>query len=244
MPAKSRKRKRGKRSRFSRRFGKSYKRSKRSFKRTWGPKRRVKTRTESFTSINLRPDKLRVKLKFTYLANSQGLTGGIATYWQFSGNSPWDPDYTGIGATANMWTTLSAWYNKYMCTYSKIFLKAQCQTVGAYQIQGMWQPRTLNQAAASDYRTISAQPYGHFKQHQGSTVSKTPDLKFYGKMSTTKILGRKLDPSLDRVSTVADPNEEYIWEMVLLSSSTIIVNIYGTMTFWVEFSDRSAVSYL
>lgn len=178
------------------------------------------------------------------MSNAFPITGAVPTFWQFSGNSPWDPDYYSTGTAANMWANLSTWYNKYMCTYSKFWIKITVITIGDRQVQAWNQPRSLTQAQASDIRTILAQPYGKFRQLQGTTVSKTGSIVFKGKMATVKILGRKLDPSIDRVATNADPNEEYIWDTVVLCSTACSVNVECRMQYWVEFSDRAAVSYL
>jgi len=143
-----------------------------------------------------------------------------------------------------MWANLSSWYAKYMCTYSKIWIKVTVQDVGGMQVQAWFQPRTLIQIPATDIRTILAQPYGHFKQLQGTSQTKTGSMTFYGKMSTPKMLGRKMDPSLDRVGISSDPTEEWIWDLNVLASTSISINVEARMEYWVEFSDRYSVSYL
>jgi len=241
------KRKRTKKSSRYSRKSRKYSRKSRRFSRR---KRRTSRRTRGATSLNtynlanLRPDKLKVRLKYAYLTNSNAITGGVTTPWQFSGNSPWDPQYIGTGTSANMWANLSSWYAKYMCTYSKIWIKVTVQDVGGMQVQAWFQPRTLIQIPATDIRTILAQPYGHFKQLQGSSQTKTGSITFYGKMSTPKMLGRKMDPSLDRIGVSSDPTEEWIWDLNVLASTSISVNVEARMEYWVEFSDRYSVSYL
>lgn len=211
----------------------------------WNSWKKSRASTLSYATVdNIRPDKLRVKLRYAYLANNATLTATVPSVYQFSGNGPYDPDVAGVGTSANMWANLSTWYNKYMCTCSDIWVMVEPISTSNYQLQGFFEPRGPNTAAATDYRTILAQPYGQFHQVQGTTVSKTPNMYFKGFMSTPKILGRKMDPGTDRVSVSSDPTEEWIWEMTLLSSATINANVEVRITYWVEFSDREAVSYL
>ena len=63
-------------------------------------------------------------------------------------------------------------------------------------------------------------------------------------MSTPKMLGRKMDPSLDRVAVSANPTEQYIYEFACVSSVAAQFNIICRMTYWVEFSDRATVFIL
>lgn len=59
------------------------------------------------------------------------------------------------------------------------------------------------------------------------------------KASTKFILGRKLDPSLDRVSMGADPSEEWVHYFTLwnIDTSNQAVYVEGWMTYWIELSD-------
>lgn len=200
-----------------------------------------KTNTESIYTLNLRPDKLRVKLKWFYQLNGNGTTG-TPVFFQFSGNSVYDPDYAGGGTSANLWATMSLWYNKYMCTYSKCRTKFEIGTAGTltYQFWGLM--RTLNQAQPTSTSTLNAQPYSKYKQIQClSGQTSNTSLNWQHKSSTPRMLGRKMDPSIDRVSVTSDPNEEWIYEYAIVTSSNANVNVMAHLIYWVEFSDRAAV---
>ena len=203
-----------------------------------------KTSKEIIRSINLRPDKMKVKLNYYYGYNGTNVST-TPVFFQFSGNSPWDPDYGGTGTSVNMWTTLSGYYNKYMCTYSKIRFTWQCATAGTFTMQFWSLIRSLNQTQPTSVISLMAQPYARYKQLQaltGQTSNTNHTVKY--KMSTPKMLGRKMDPSLDRVAVSANPTEQYIYEFACVSSVAAQFNIICRMTYWVEFSDRATVFHI
>lgn len=207
----------------------------------WKPKGLKKTKVDTIWSTNLRPDKLKVHLKYFYQVNQNGVSA-TPTVWQFSGNGPYDPDVAGTGNTANNWTMLSAMYNKYMCTFSKCKTLVEAATAGSLVYQFWGVVRTANQVAPSSVQTLNAQPYKRYKQIQclSGQTSET-NCTFTWAMSTPKVLGRKMDPSIDRVSVSADPGEEWIYEIQVISSSAANVNFLAWLEYWVEFSDREAV---
>lgn len=170
------------------------------------------------------------------------MTGGVVTKWMFQGNSPYDPDYAGSGTSANLWATMSAWYNKYMCTYSKIKFQWQTQTVGALQLQYWVGKRSLNQAAPSTFVEAAAQPRYRTGQRQMIATQASNNLTFYMKDSTKHMLGRKLDPSMDRVLITQNPDEQWIYEFAMLTSAQVTVNGLAWITYWVEFSDPETVA--
>lgn len=245
MPYKKRKRSAKKSSRFSKKFKRYFRKYARKSRSGWRKRtRRGNKYSGRITSINLRPVKLKVQLRYRYILNSTSLTGGVVTRWQYGGNNPYDPDYATGGNTANMFGTLSSWYNSYMCTYSKIRFKWQLQTIGNYQMQYWFGVRSTLQSAPSNYLEAGAQPRYSLGQKQLLTTTSSNEIgPFKLKGSTPQQLGRKMDPSIDRVLINTNPNELWLYDFTLLSSSAATVNAMAWITYWVEFSDPEAVPY-
>lgn len=188
----------------------------------------------------------RIRAKVRYYASSTILVTAASYYiWQFSGNSASDPDYTFVGSSANSWTTLTTLYNNYMCTYSKV--KMQCQALDAAlqrvtctsckrSVTALAVPTTLTSAIA--------QPDNQKRWNWNNGLSNNAKMGITSKGSTRGILGRALDPSLDRVPMANDPNEEWVHIFQWWNSAAINSNMYCAFycTYWVELSDPKIAS--
>jgi len=186
---------------------------------------------------------MRVKLKWR-IQDSVNVPASGAYQILFTGNSPFDPDFAGSGPTAYLWTQMTNLYDMYMCTYSKIKVYLHCGA--AVQNTDMcWIKKPSTQAIPSTPDDYYGQPYGKVKKFYFNALSEQRPFSFSDKCSTTKMLGRKLDPSIDRVPVTTDPTET--WEYLLLINNNIaaVKGWYyeAEMTFWVEFSNRKTVGH-
>lgn len=208
-------------------------------KKPWTPR----TKTTKIVGYigGFQPDKFKTKLKWRYHGTAS--LPSLGTYLlQFSGNSPYDPDYTGVGTTAQLWLWCAQMYNKYMCTYSKI--KFRWHLSGSQQnMQIAWIKRSLSQAQLTLPDDYYGNPYGRVRTIVYNNVGEHKPIMFKDKCSTTKILGRKMDPSLDRVANNADPTEEWIYELQafneVASAKSFTYDV--EITYWVTWSDRENV---
>lgn len=84
-----------------------------------------------------------------------------------------------------------------------------------------------------------AQPGMRNKWMWNNGLSNSAKVVFVSKDSTTRVLGRKLDPSLDRVGMTQDPGEEWVHNFQFWNSLTIPTNVYVCfyVTYWIELSD-------
>lgn len=112
----------GKRRRTSRRgFRRTRRRTSRRRSGTNLADRQVHTITRNSRALNVRgcnlPRRIIVHLPYRWYGTVTTGTGGIPTYNQFRLNSPYDPDYTGVGSSARlfgMWFNASVYY-RYRC---------------------------------------------------------------------------------------------------------------------------------
>lgn len=210
-------------------------------KKRWSPRKAKMTKMLSYVS-GIQADQFKVKLRWMIVDDIT--LGALGTYnLQFSGNSPYDPDYSGVGVSSFLWTWCSTLYNKYMCSYSKI--KVRILPAGGQQTTDYgWIKRSLNQADPVTIEDYYGQPYGKVKHQVFSALSEPKEYVFTDRCSTSKMLGRKMDPSIDRVDKTADPNEEWVYSLTLFNSINQSKNYryIAYMTFWVTWSDRELIS--
>lgn len=183
--------------------------------------------------------KVKAKVRYYTGSNVVALAGNYYTY-QMSGNSAYDPDFTFIGSLPNSWTTLQTLYSKYMCTYSKVKCEFQPIDAAVQRITGTCCKRSITGLGVPTSLTSAiAQPDVKHKWHWNNGLSNGVKQTIMSHGSTKQILGRNLDPSLDRVLMNADPGEEWVHVFQFWNSATINSNIQISFyaTYWVELSD-------
>lgn len=226
----------------SRKYSKKSNGSKRTYskRRRWQP-RAKKTRTINYIA-GVQADNTKVKLKWRLGGNFTIAASG-AYQLVFTGNSPYDPDFVGTGPSAYLWSHMSELYSNYMCTYSKIKFHLYCGAT-VQNVDNCWIKKSSIQPIPATPNEFYGQPYGRVKRFYFNALSEQKPIVFTDKCSTTKMLGRKLDPSTDRVPIANDPFET--WEYLFLMNNNLAVakGFYWDceMTFWVEFSNRKTLT--
>lgn len=200
---------------------------------------------------NFIPDKIRVKLKWHWGdAQDVGISPWVV---QFSGNSPWDPDVTGIGTTANMWTTFSNLYSKYSCYFSNILAKIQLyyneldeyhETM--YSLQAgdgsLTVPPTYDWLYAQQKRNLR---YKRWQWFVSTTGAPSTSLKL---ASSTKSVWGEIVPAIDtNIDTNSDPPREWIFQISIFNQSVTggDTNNYELdvwMHYWVTFEKPKAIT--
>lgn len=176
------------------------------------------------------------------LASSSGV---LSPPQVFRGNSPFDPDATGIGNSATGFALYAAQYNYYRCYGSKIVAKF-C-SLGTTPFTGVLQiglAATPQVPTYTDMNAIAGHPYGRTRLF--NTVVSLPTLKMY--MSTAKMEGvhKKAVATDDTYAALVNANPAQpwywsLWAQAADQASNASVVVYVTQTFYVEFYARVEV---
>lgn len=229
-----------KRSRSTR--GRRRKRSRRTFRRVRrgaGRSGRARVSRQGFLIADRTVVKLRFRTRYPLTSSS----GVISTLQQFRGNSPFDPDFTGVGVSAAGFTTYSSIYNSYRCYGSSIMVQ-WCNTGTSAGTQVMQVGVSATPASAVSYTTIDQlleNPYGKVKIL--SFNANVPRTKMY--MSTAKIEGvhKKTVVSDDAYGSAVttNPSNPWFWNIMAQSvdqTTTSVTVAYVTITYYCEFYGR------
>lgn len=170
----------------------------------------------------------------------------MASY-QFRGNSPYDPDYTGTGGQPTGFDTYAALYNMYRCYGSKISVTFMgiASLGAAANVNVALEARPTNTLPA-DMTDAIGNPYVKYRTVNYNTNSPTT-LKMF--MSTAKIDGlpkvavKTADDYTAAVNT--NPTAQWYWNVlmqpIVAATST---NVYAIVriTYYCEFYGRQLIS--
>jgi hypothetical protein len=181
------------------------------------------------------PDRIRVKLRYAELV-SLASTSGVFNYYEFNGNSAYDPNRTGTGGQPAGYDDFAANYNRYRVLGSQIVVNSHAitQSATSAMIIGLYPYNTT--AAATTIADSVAQPYS-----LAWRTTTTPSTVVHS-MTTAKMVGQ--DPrTADRLQAQynASPNDTWIWRIFYQSEdgSTTSANvILVVIDYDVEFFDR------
>lgn len=174
-------------------------------------------------------------------------SGIISALQQFRGNSPFDPDFTGVGTSAIGFSTYASMYTYYRCYGSRI--RVQWCNVGASAATQVIQVGVSASPTVSPGYTnmdqLMENPYGVVKIFAFGT--NVPVTKMY--MSTAKIEGvhKKAVATDDTYAslTTTNPAQPWYWNLITqsadqVSSSTAIA--FVTITYYCEFYGRQVLT--
>lgn len=188
------------------------------------------------------PDRMFLKLKYTQqVANTHA--AGATSFYEWRGNSIFDPDLTGTGHkpfASNQWTNF---YSQYCVHGSSIKVQAiiTTNTFAAMNIAVIPLPQALNPSAGDLATPIEEMNYVKYKLFNTYNQDKSL-IKHY--MSTTKMAGYspkdiQYDSTL-RAAIGANPSAQWTWQVYLqpADESTAISTVtYVTITYYVELSN-------
>jgi len=202
-----------------------------------GNKRAVLTRIPG----TILPDKLQVKLPYTERYDIL-TAAGSAAYQRMSGNSAYDPDYTGAGQQPLGFDEWKAFYTKYVVKGSKC--DVQIVPVGSnYSYESVLVPFPGTSASASsNLDNLKAMQYAKWGVSQ--TSGNLRRMSTY--MDTTKLYGKpnitdEIDPAFSALIG-SDPAEEWTWQIGVQPcdrASTVYCVVYVKMTYYITFFDRT-----
>lgn len=110
-------------------------------------------------------------------------TGGI---YQFRLNSIYDPDYTGVGTTANGYTALSALFSLFRVARVRVVVRLSLSTSGQ-AVVGML--AGLNSTVTSNYQMLEVEPNAVSKVIQGNTGGARSVAEFNRSFTLPKVCG-------------------------------------------------------
>jgi hypothetical protein len=185
------------------------------------------------------PDRVRVKLRYVE-ALSLASTTGAFNYYEFNGNSVFDPNKTGTGGQPANYDDFAAQYNRYRVLGSTAIVNTHALTVGGTTEMMMGLYPYNGTAAANTIVDSVAQPYSLFWR-----VTNTPTNVVHS-MTTAKMVGQ--DPhTADRLQAQysASPSDVWIWRIFYQAedgASTATTVAYMILDYDVEFFDRIAAN--
>lgn len=218
--------------------------SRRNYRRKTQYRKRGKVNAVIAKGIGNLGDRLFIPLRYTQQVTLTCTAGALA-YQLFSGNSAYDPDYSGAGSQPEGWDQFTALFQYYRVHASKIKLditskdtSSATQTVNLALV-----PRndTNNEA------TIEAAMCAPFSKHYAANlVNGARNKPLVSKMKTTKIYGlpNKGLKYMDgwQAATTADPVNEWTWAFYCQpvdKSSGSVVTVMATIIYYVEFYMRA-----
>lgn len=162
---------------------------------------------------------------------------------QFSGNSPWDPDYTSLGASANMWSVFSNMYRKYTCLSSKIFWQFEVLQLGfQYEIYNLILPAEPGAPYPTQVDTMYAQPKDRMALKRLANIpgTTTRPMTIMKMSSTTKKVYGEVISSDINASTSDDPDREWVYNLasnIITTDGDFDRQWRVWITYWVTFEE-------
>lgn len=181
------------------------------------------------------PERIRTTLRYVEQITHTSTTG-IANQYNFSGNSVFDPNYTGTGAQPANYDDWTVHYNRYRGIASSITLViTPAALTAAGIVECILYP--TNSVDSLNSNGATAQPYALY-----TTTSTANPVVLANRRTTKSMIGEDVFKS-DRLQAVynADPSEEWLWNITVQSadaSSTSSALIKVIIDYDVEFFDR------
>ena len=200
---------------------------------------RIKARSQG----RLLADRTKVKLTYTLLFNAATDANGLYTYL-FSGNSPYDPDVTGVGFQPTGYDQWSAFYRFYYCSGSSI--RIALMNLDSTKLLRWGVVPGTNQLSTGDLATMDPIEWPYCKYRDAGPLSSSKSytrLKSY--MSTKKIYGYRTATNNNFIASVTgNPTNIWYWNLFVntpsLASSNITLSL--TITYYVTFFGRQEIS--
>lgn len=195
---------------------------------------------------------MRTKVSFYQEFSVTDMVGQSQTLVQFRGNNPYDPEYALGGNTAMNWTIYNKWYRKYMVTYSTISFQLERRTFN-FDISDEEQwlfvailPRSVDNTDAPDnYFEWMETPNARINmKYYGAQDRSSRRIKLRHRMSTSKLYGRPMDPSMDLSAVAGGPSIEWLWNLYIFNRGLVegpTTSLIGRVwiTYYVTFSEKS-----
>lgn len=191
-------------------------------------------------------------MKFRYTDNIQlQSTSGVPQFYQFAGNSLFDPDITGTGHQPYGFDQWSAFYNKYTvfgCKAEFTVVNASGNTAGNQNDEIVVCPVPSDVAVTTITSMTDLEAFYEFPystQRVGNIVGGGKNLYIKKYMSTSKIDGcPKLKVAIDdKYSALTSANPSSIWKWVIGLQcpdelTTTTVRVLVKLTFYCKMFDR------
>ncbi len=190
------------------------------------------------------PDKMRCCLTYVERSVSVLINSAAVSRQEFSGNSLFDPNFTGTGAQPEYFDQLAALYNRYRVYGSAVqvtllpFNSAGSQTNVPADVVLV---PTAQSLAAATIETAAALPRAQFRTSTGNMSYENQTM--FASASTHDILGVKDVEGADRLQALvtASPSEQWLWAIVAktgsdVNTTSLYINI--RITYDCEFYDR------
>lgn len=197
-------------------------------------------------SPQIAPDRYRCKLKYMSSHDFSTITGGT-TWYQFRGNSCFDPYYTGVGSQPVGFDQLSTLYNDYRVYASSCRVEFCATATSNVPVVCLINASDSATGIASlGLLAATLNPYSRHTYTGASTGNRAVvALKNY--MTTKRIFGEKNAQDEDYKAVVtANPTNSWFWNIGTASSdgatsAALIGVVY--ITYYVEFSNLTALDY-
>lgn len=184
------------------------------------------------------PPSLYTKVVFSESYQMNSTTGSIVNQ-TFSGNSAFDPDYTGVGHQPYFYDQLTAVYNSYIVYASKIEIVAGTNSVTDTRL--ILRPAIPNTGIADMDLECERPGAKCVYVNAGSAPTKVSMLR-----KTSQVFGtqsKNLDENFQAASN-ANPNNRWYWLVGTRptdESSTAAVQMTVKITYYCRFFDRATV---
>lgn len=200
------------------------------------------------------PDKTRMQIIFYWETddidglNAFAVAANSQQYYQFRGNAPFDPDTSVGGTTAQWWNIYNKIYQSITCFGSKFSAYIYRADVNA-ATNALPCELFVGLIPMDDSLGTSDWPQSYFawETTKNAKTKRIISNQGIGKnrwkisqtMFTTKLYGRKIDPSLDMTTVNSLPSQAWNYNLVFVNRST--TNFNGKLRifvkYWVEFSE-------
>jgi hypothetical protein len=180
------------------------------------------------------PDKIRTVLRYVEQLTLTS-TSGVAGQYNFSGNSVFDPNYTGTGGQPANYDDWTAHYNRYRAfasTMTIVFTPASATQANTMEM--ILYP--TNSIDSLNSNGALAQPYALY-----AFTSPYAPVTLVSKMTTQKMVGNTTMADRLQAAYNADPSEEWVWNMTYQTadaSTTASLYVKVIIDYDVEFFDR------
>jgi len=234
----------------NRKGGKSKGRKKRGKSSSSGKSNQLSVRSTadvmSPTMLGGFPDSQRVTLRYVESFTLTG-TSGVAAYYLFRGNGPYDPNATGTGGQPALYDDWAVEYNKYRCFGStmrvwNVTVGTTAATITSKFCYGAWQ----SSASPASIEDMASQPYTKFQTSASYMIPQGLSRPNKMSMSTAKILGMdavefKGDDSLE-ANYNASPALQWYWLFGIQStdgSSSTVRQLTVMVDYDIQWFDRN-----
>lgn len=181
-----------------------------------------------------------VKLKYwTYYYDYVDTTIGVRNYY-YRGNSPYDPDASGVGAQPNYWDNYAALYSRYKCYGSKIQIWPRVSNDSSTYAPVILCITPKRDAVTTEaWDDVMGNPYTTMKVPPNKYAGYSCKIKNY--MSTAKIFGVTKRSEFSDADFSADvttnPANQFYWQVKISSYDG------GTVSSSIEYAGPVCITY-